>query len=104
VQAGDARGRRKCARRRKPALHPNLKKPPDERAKAILATRKAEPRAGSRRIRDVMRRLLGIGASQTTVRRVLRAEGAERGTDGIFRETPSCDICREVQPSPQREA
>jgi transposase len=39
---------------RKPALRPNLKKPPDERAKAILATQKAEPRAGSRRIREKM--------------------------------------------------
>jgi len=60
---------------RKPALHPNLKKPPDERAKAILATHDEQPHAGSRRIRDVMRRFLGIGTSETTVRRVLRAEG-----------------------------
>ena len=60
---------------RKPVRHPNLKKPPDERAKVILATLKADPRAGSRRIRDVMRRFLGIGTSETTVRRVLRAEG-----------------------------
>ena len=30
---------------RKPALHPNLKKPPDERAKAILATHQAKPRS-----------------------------------------------------------
>jgi transposase len=54
---------------------PNLKKPADERAKAILATHEQSPHAGSRRIRDVMRRFLGLGASETTVRRVLRAEG-----------------------------
>ena len=60
---------------KKPALHPNLKKPPDERAKAILATHQQSPRSGSRRIRDVMRRFLGIGTSETTVRRVLRSEG-----------------------------
>jgi transposase InsO family protein len=60
---------------RKPALHPNLKKPPDERAKAILATQAQTPGGGSRRIRDVMRRFLGIGVSATTVRRVLKAEG-----------------------------
>ncbi len=60
---------------RKPALHPNLKKPADERAKAILATHRQAPHSGSRRIRDVMRRFLGIGTSETTVRRVLRAEG-----------------------------
>jgi transposase InsO family protein len=60
---------------KKPALRPNLKKPADERAKAVLATHGAQPHAGSRRIRDVMRRFLGIGASETTVRRVLRSEG-----------------------------
>jgi transposase len=60
---------------KKPVLRPNLKKPPDERAKAILATHQQSPQAGSRRIRDVMRRFLGIGASETTVRRVLRSEG-----------------------------
>jgi transposase InsO family protein len=62
---------------KKPALHPNLKKPADERAKAVLATHDAQPHAGSRRIRDVMRRFLGIGASETTVRRVLRAKGVK---------------------------
>jgi transposase len=62
---------------KKPALHPNLKKPADERAKAVLATHDAQPHAGSRRIRDGMRRFLGIGASETTVRRVLRAKGVK---------------------------
>ena len=60
---------------RKPVLHPNLKKPADERAKAILATHAQIPSAGSRRIRDLMRRFLGIGVSATTVRRVLKSEG-----------------------------
>ena len=60
---------------RKPALHANLKKPPDERVKAILATHQQAPHSGNRRIRDVLRRFLGIGVSETTVRRALRAEG-----------------------------
>jgi transposase InsO family protein len=42
---------------------------------AILATQAAEPEAGTRRIRDVMRRFLGIGAAASTVQRVLAAEG-----------------------------
>jgi transposase InsO family protein len=42
---------------------------------AILATQAAEPQAGSRRIRDVMKRFLGIGTSASTVQRVLAAEG-----------------------------
>ena len=41
----------------------------------ILATKAAHPQAGSRRIRDVMKRFFGIGTSATTVRRVLKAEG-----------------------------
>jgi len=45
------------------------------RKAAILSTKAAQPQAGSRRIRDVMKRFLGIGASATTVRRVLKAEG-----------------------------
>ena len=44
------------------------------RRAAVLATHAAQPQAGSRRIRDVMKRFLGIGASETTVRRVLGAE------------------------------
>lgn len=47
----------------------------EARRAAILATKAREPEAGSRRIRDVMKRFLGIGASATTVRRVLRSEG-----------------------------
>src|SRR5689334_10678187 len=49
---------------------------PSRRAKAktaaIVATHESAPEAGSRRIRDLMKRFLGIGTSQTTVRRVLR--------------------------------
>src|SRR5882672_4289856 len=48
------------------------------RRAAILATQAAQPQAGSRRIRDVMKRFLGIGASETTVRRVLNAEHGPR--------------------------
>lgn len=47
----------------------------EARRAAILATKAAEPAAGSRRIRDVMKRFLGIGTSATTVQRVLAAEG-----------------------------
>lgn len=49
---------------------------PTARREAILSTKAAHPEAGTRRVRDVMRRFLGIGASETTVRRVLTAEGA----------------------------
>jgi transposase InsO family protein len=45
------------------------------KTEAIVATKRGAPQAGSRRIRDLMRRFLGIGTSETTVRRVLKAEG-----------------------------
>lgn len=45
------------------------------RRAAILATKAAQPQAGTRRIRDVMKRFLGMGTSETTVRRVLQSEG-----------------------------
>ena len=32
---------------RKPVLHPNLKKPPDERAKAILSTHRQAPHSAA---------------------------------------------------------
>src|SRR5438132_798498 len=48
---------------------------PDARRRAVMAVRQAQPFAGSRRIRDVVKRFFGIGASQTTVRRVLKEEG-----------------------------
>ncbi len=54
---------------------PKLQKRSEAKTAAILATQREHPQAGSRRIRDVMRRFLGIGTSETTVRRVLRAEG-----------------------------
>jgi len=60
---------------RKVAQRPHLKKPASAKSQAILATREAQPNAGSRRIRDCVRRFLGIGVSETTVRRVLKAEG-----------------------------
>jgi transposase InsO family protein len=47
----------------------------DPRREAVIAAKKAEPQAGSRRIRDVVRRFFGIGTSDTTVRRVLEKEG-----------------------------
>src|SRR5689334_16764236 len=57
---------------KRPARQSVQRKPLDERAKAILATKAQAPSAGTRRIRDLMRRFLGIGASETTVRRVLK--------------------------------
>jgi len=60
---------------------PRVRKPKsfaaEARSTAILATQRAQPQAGSRRIRDVMRRFLGIGTSETTVRRVLREAGVK---------------------------
>ncbi len=47
----------------------------DPRRQAILAVKGSQPQAGSRRIRDVVKRFFGIGASETTVRRVLKEEG-----------------------------
>ena len=60
---------------RKIAQRPSPKKPVSVKGQAILATREAHPNAGSRRIRDCVRRFLGIGVSATTVRRVLKNEG-----------------------------
>jgi transposase InsO family protein len=45
------------------------------RSAAIVAAKRADPRAGSRRIRDVLKRYFGLGTSATTVRRVLQQEG-----------------------------
>jgi transposase InsO family protein len=47
----------------------------DARRAAVVAAKGAQPQAGSRRIRDVVRRFFGLGTSETTVRRVLAAEG-----------------------------
>jgi transposase InsO family protein len=63
------------------ALHPaepresSKSRLPSARDAAILATHAAQPHAGTRRIRDVMRRFLGVGTSATTVRRVLHEHG-----------------------------
>ena len=48
---------------------------PDARREAVLAVKREQPHAGSRRIRDVVRRFFGIGTSDTTVRRLLKSEG-----------------------------
>jgi transposase InsO family protein len=48
----------------------------DPRHAAILATKAAQPTAGSRRIRDVVKRFFGLGVSATTVRRVLAKSDA----------------------------
>ena len=48
---------------------------PDARREAVLAVKREQPQAGSRRIRDVVRRFFGIGTSDTTVRRLLKSEG-----------------------------
>jgi transposase InsO family protein len=42
---------------------------------AIVAAKQARPEAGSRTIRDLLRRYFGVGTSATTVRRVLQQEG-----------------------------
>jgi transposase InsO family protein len=48
---------------------------PDARRAAVVATRRAHPEQGTRRIRDVMARFQGLGVSETTVRRILHEEG-----------------------------
>lgn len=60
------------------------------RRDAVVAVKRAQPQSGSRRIRDVVKRFFGIGASETTVRRVLKQEGLARK-----REAPA--------PKPRRE-
>jgi transposase InsO family protein len=45
------------------------------RHEAVVAAKREHPEAGSRRIRDVVKRFFGIGASETTVRRVLKEQG-----------------------------
>src|SRR5438105_1417998 len=53
----------------------NREAKPDARREAVLAVKREQPQAGSRRIRDVVRRFFGIGTSDTTVRRLLKSEG-----------------------------
>jgi transposase InsO family protein len=48
---------------------------PDARREAVIEAKRQHPDAGSRRIRDVVKRFFGIGTSDTTVRRVLKSEG-----------------------------
>ena len=49
----------------------------DPRRQAVIAVKQSQPDAGSRRIRDVVRRFFGLGTSEATVRRVLKDEGLE---------------------------
>jgi transposase InsO family protein len=51
------------------------RKASDPRRRAVIAVKQSQPQAGSRRIRDVLKRFFGIGTSETTVRRVLKEEG-----------------------------
>jgi transposase InsO family protein len=57
----------------KPQPRPQRKR--DARREASVTVKREQPQAGGRRIRDVMKRFFGIGTSETTVRRVLQAEG-----------------------------
>ncbi len=63
------------------------------RREAILATKAQQPQAGTRRVRDLMKRFLGIGTSETTVRRVLHAEGIMQ---------PRTAVRQKPQPAPHR--
>lgn len=62
-------------RRARPPERPKAAPKADARRDAVLQAKRAQLQAGSRRIRDVLRRFFGIGASETTVRRVLKSEG-----------------------------
>jgi transposase InsO family protein len=46
----------------------------DPRRAAVVASRKANPEFGTRRIRDLMARFQSLGVSETTVRRILHEE------------------------------
>jgi transposase InsO family protein len=68
----------RAALQARPARGPERVKDPvkvDARRDAVLAAKRDQPQAGSRRVRDVVRRFFGIGTSETTVRRVLQQEG-----------------------------
>jgi transposase len=69
---------------------------PNARDAVILATHAAQPQAGTRRIRDVMRRFFGVGTSATTVRRVLREHGerATRTNAFIARDDEGAEDCQ----------
>ena len=56
--------------RTKPAQGPAI-----ARREAVTGAKKAHPEHGTRKIRDVLARLEGVGVSETTVRRILHEEG-----------------------------
>jgi transposase InsO family protein len=76
-------GGAEALRPRKPPASPPRSAKPDPRREAVIAVKQEQPQAGSRRIRDVVKRFFGIGTSETTVRRVLKEEGL-----GSRREAP----------------
>ena len=47
----------------------------DPRREAVIEAKRAEPQAGSRKLRDVLARFEGLGVSESTIRRVLHEEG-----------------------------
>jgi transposase InsO family protein len=49
--------------------------PATVRREAVTGAKKAHPEHGTRKIRDVLARLEGVGVSETTVRRILHEEG-----------------------------
>ena len=49
--------------------------PATARREAVTGAKKAHPEHGTRKIRDVLARLAGVGVSETTVRRILHEEG-----------------------------
>ena len=52
-----------------------LKSADDARRRAVTEAKRDHPEHGTRRIRDLMARLQGLGVSETTVRRILHEEG-----------------------------
>ena len=59
------------------------------RRKAVTEAKRAQPDHGTRKIRDVLARLQGLGVSETTVRRILHE-------DGLLEDKPA--LAAKVQP------
>ncbi|HEY6909601.1 MAG TPA: hypothetical protein VI356_09545, partial [Myxococcales bacterium] len=58
-----------------PGKTPGTKQADDPRREAVWALKKAHPDYGTRRIRDVLKRVEAIGTSESEVRRMLHEAG-----------------------------
>jgi len=91
----EARPRRSAAVRRSPLVSKI-----DPRRQAVIDVKHAQPHAGARRIRDVVKRFFGLGTSETTVRRVLKDEGlAQKREPGKPKAQPKVKRFERAEPN-----